>query len=221
MEKIVNIDELKPLGYNLMRISRLVKKGKLGNLGYGFYTNNPNLFRLNKDETIIKINELLDSFPISPKRVIYSSSSLNPYINQLISSTTYIVEVEKEYVQMVFTLLKEEYKGNVLLKPNRFEKNNYWNPNIIYVKELFKRSPVNEDGTITIEKLVVDLLTDEDIYSLYSGVDIDSAIDILLKNYLINYKTLISYASRKNRKQQLLERIRQYIPQEILKEIEK
>lgn len=216
MEKLVAKANLYAMGFHAMSISRLTKKKELGNLGYGFYVNSPNILHFENDAMMHKINSLLDSFPFVPNRVVFSSMSLNFCINQLISGTTYIVEVEKEYLQSVFELIKENFNGTVLLKPSKENKINYWSPNAIYVTELFKRSPVNKNGTITIEKLIVDLLFDKEIFSLYSGQDIDSAIDILCNKYTINYKTLFSYASRRNRKHQLLDRINKYIPKEIL-----
>ena len=101
MSEIVNIKDLHAKGLNNMAISRLVSKGIVGNLGYGFYVYNPNSFHLDYDETLIKINNLLNEFPIKPHRMIFSSISLNYCINQLISSTTYVVEVEKEYLEAV------------------------------------------------------------------------------------------------------------------------
>ena len=219
MEKLITKNNLYAKGLNDMSISRLTKKKNLGNLGYAFYVNNPNILEFENDETMLKINSLLDELPIIPNRVVFSSISLNFCINQLISGTTYVVEVEKEYLQTVFELLKENLNNLVLLKPDKESKINYWSPNAIYVVELFKRSPVNKNGTITIEKLIVDLLFDEEINSLYSGQDIDSAIDIICTNYTINYKTLFSYATRRNRKRQLLERINEYIPKEILEAV--
>lgn len=216
MEKMINIAYLKAQGLNAMAVSRLVKKEVIGNLGYGFYINHPSNLKLVNDDLMIKINKLLDDYPMTPNRVVFSSISLNFCINQLISSTTYIVEVEKEYLQSVFVTLKESFDNVVLLKPTKEDKLNYWVPNAIYVVELFKRSPINKDGSMTIEKLVVDLLFDENIHSLYSGQDINSAIDLLCNKYTINFKTLFFYATRKNRKQQLLERINKYIPKEIL-----
>ena len=187
--KIITKAELYEKGLNAMSVSRLTKKGFLGNLGYGFYIEKPNNMKFENDEVMSKINSLLDDFPLTPNRVVFSSTSLNFCINQLISGTTYVVEVEREYLQSVFELLKESHKGVVLLKPDREDKINYWKPDAIYVTELFKRSPINKDGTMTIEKLIVDLLFDEEIYSLYSGEDIDSAIDVLCSKYPINYKT--------------------------------
>lgn len=216
MTNIVTKEELSATGITDMGISRLTNKGRLGNLGYGFYINNPNILHFENDKTMAKVNSLLDSFPFVPNRVVFSSISLNFCINQLISGTTYIVEVEKEYLQSVFELLKDNFKGVVLLKPDKESRINYWAPNAIYVTELFKRSPVNKDGTIRAEKLIVDLLFDENIYSLYSDQDVDSAIDILCSKYIVNYKTLFSYATRRNRKNQLLDRVKKYIPKEIL-----
>lgn len=219
MSNTLNYSKIIKPSLNKMTISRLVRGKILGNLGYGFYVENPNPFTLKNDDLMIKINKLIDKFPVSPKRITYSSISLNFCINQQISATTYIVEVEREYLQSVFELIKSNFKNTVLLKPSREDKLNYWEPNSIYVVELFKRSPVNEDGSITIEKLIVDLLFDKDISSLYSGQDVDSAIDILNSKYTINYKTLFAYASRKEKKKQLLERIEKYIPSEILEVI--
>ena len=215
MDKLITNKDLIKSGLNQMAISRLVNKGKLGNLGYGFYTKNPNYLHLDSDSTTDKINKILDSFPFVPRKVIFSSISLNFCINQLISNTTYIVEVEKEYTQNVFELLKKNFSNTVLLNPTKEDKINYWKPNTIFVVELFKRSPTNKDGSMTIEKLITDLLFDTDIFTLYSGQDIDSAIDVLCSKYTINYKTLFSYATRKNRKTKLLERINKYIPKEI------
>lgn len=217
MKDLIVKTDLCEKGINAMGISRLIKKGALGNLGYGFYIESPNILHFDNDEIMIKINSLLDNFPFVPNRMIFSSISLNFCINQLISNTTYVVEVEKEYIQSVFEILKENLYSVVLLKPDKESRINYWVPNVIYVTELFKRSPVNKDGTITIEKLIMDLLFDENIYSLYSSQDIDLAIDILCSKYVINYKTLFSYAARRNRKNQLLNRINKYIPKEILK----
>ena len=219
MNNIINAINLKNQGLNAMAISRLVRKEAIGNLGYGFYTNHPNNLKLENDDLMLIINKLLDNYPFAPKRVVFSSISLNFCINQLISSTTYIVEVEKEYLQSVFMTLKNNFNNVILLKPTKEDKLNYWAPNAIYVVELFKRSPVNKDGSMAIEKLIVDLLFDENTYSLYSGHDIDSAIDILCSKYTINYKTLFFYATRKNRRHQLLERINKYIPKEILEVI--
>ena len=213
--EIINIKQLKNDKINLMAISRLIKKGELGNLGFGFYIKNPHFLKFENDNLMRKINKLLDDFPIIPSRVVFSSISMNFCINQLISSTTYIVEVEKEYLQAAFELLKEKTNCVVLYKPNKEDKINYWQPNIIYIKELFKRGPVNIDGTITIEKLIVDLLFDEDFCSLYSSQDIELAVSTLCANYVVNYKTLLAYATRKNRKKELLNAIWPYIPPDI------
>ena len=206
-------------GLSAPSFTRLVKEGELGNLGFGLYTNRPKFLSLPADETINTINEVLNSYPIPPKRAILSSISLNFCINQLISSTTYVVEVEKEYLQSAFELLKTKLSNVILIKPSKKERINYWTPNAIYLEELFSRSPTTEDGSFATEKLIVDLLFDETIYSLYSGKDIESAIEVICTSYTINYRTLLSYAKRRGKKEQLLNRIRQYFPKEVLEVI--
>lgn len=200
-----------------MAISRRVKKQELGNCGYGFYQTHPNVLSFDEDAVMNKIHALLKSFPLAPKNVVFCSSSLNFCINQQISSPTYLVEVEKEYIWSVFESLKSIFPHRVvLLKPNQEDKLNYWRTGAIYVVELFKRSPLDPNGMMSTEKLVVDLLCDEDIYSLYSGIDIEYALDTLCSRYVINYRTLFAYASRKGKPDLVLGRIRPYIPKEIL-----
>ena len=216
MENLLALTKFRKQGLNLMSISRKIKKNEIGNLGFGFYCSNPNLLILEKDLISRKINRLLDGFGFKPERVVFSSISLNFCINQLISSNTYIVEVEKEYIEATFTLLKEKFGDLVLFKPSDNDKALYWEQNKIYVVELFKRSPVNKDGTMTIEKLIVDLLFDKNLSSLYSGKDIESAIEVLCTKYCINYKTLFAYAKRRNRGKELYSYISKYIPSQIL-----
>ncbi len=206
------------LGYsNPMAVSRSIKSGVLSNAGFGYYSISPKQrLTFDSDETFRIINSILDSFPIAPRRVLFSSASLNFCINQQISSTTYIVEVEKDYVMSSFLLLRERLSARtVLLSPKRRERENYWTPKAIYVYPLFSRSPNNELGTMEIEKLIVDLLTDERIFSLYSGIDVQMAINTLCARYDINYQTLFAYAQRKGKKEYVYQSIEKYIPKEI------
>lgn len=212
---ILSVNYLMSQGKNAMSISRLTKNNQLGNLGYGYYTNKPVPLILDSDSTMKKIIRILDRFPFPPERAIFSSISLNFCINQTISSTTYIVEVEKEYSQMVFNALKAELSNHVLYKPTKEEKMNYWQPNTIYVVDLYSKSPTIKSGMFTIEKLIVDLLFDEEIYSLYSGLDIEQAVEVLCTHYTLNYKTLFAYASRRGKKDVLFQKIANYLPSEI------
>ena len=217
MENILTLSTLTSQGKSPMSVSRLVNAGKLGNLGFGYYTDKPSILRFDTDFTIRKINRLLDQFPFPPARAVFSSISLNFCINQTITSTTYIVEVEKEYSQMVFEILKDKLNNVVLYKPSKEEKINYWKPDAVYVVELYSKSPTNKDGTFTIEKLIVDLLFDEEMYSLYSGQDIEQAIQLLCTRYTVNYRTLFAYASRKRKRKELYQTVEKYIP-EVIKE---
>lgn len=221
MNTMVTISELQRVGMYPMAVSRRVKKQELGNFGFGFYQTHPHVLAFDEDAVMAQIHTLLKSFPLPPKNVVFCSSSLNFCINQQISSPTYLVEVEKEYIWSVFESLKSIFPNRVvLLKPNQEDKLNYWRPGAIYVVELFKRSPLDPNGMMNIEKLVVDLLCDEDIYSLYSGIDIEYALDALCSRYVINYRTLFAYASRKGKRDLVLKRIRRYIPAEILEIVE-
>lgn len=219
MEEYLEKQKMLSSGSNLMTISRKVKRGELSNLGYGYYAENRKTLHFNLDETMQAIEKILDEFPMTPKHAIFSSISLNFCINQLISSTTYIVEVEKGYDQSVFEFLKNRLDNVILLNPDEGMKINYWKPNAIYIYELYTRAPTNKNGTTCIEKLIVDLLVDKKHITLFSGSDVTMSIERLCKEYAVNYQTLLSYASRRGKKKEVLTAIQDYIPSPILERI--
>lgn len=179
---------------------RALANGEISSLGYGFVTV-PALARLTlkTDEITEKINALLNSLALPPKRVVFSSRSLNPFINHLITTPTYIVEVEKDCMEIVFDMLRNEFPGKTLWAPNEEERLRYGWPGTIWLYPLLTKSPTLNDGSIAIEKLIVDLICNPHYSRLFSGTDIEQALFFLSKRYEINFRTLFAYAKRKGK----------------------
>lgn len=218
MEKVWDKQYMLQTAHNEMGISRLVKNKKYSKLGYNYFVkySKPYL-SFDYNDTMRKIAYILKRFPVKPKFVIFSSISLNFCINQQITSTTYILEIEKDYIDTVFDLLKNSFKNVVLKCPSEKDKIAYWKPNAIYIYPLFSRSPINANGTFSLEKLVVDLLFSHKLSNLYSGNDIKEAIDTLFRKYHVNYMTLFAYAKRRNKEKELYSIINPYMP-DVIKE---
>ena len=179
---------------------RAVLASKVTSFGYGYMLQAPlKKFSLESDAVSIRINALLDSFAFPPKRVVFRSSSLNPYINHLIANGVYIVEVEKDYLEASFDALRFSLPNRVLLSPSIAERERYLEPGIVLLYPLMSKAPVSSNGTIRIEKLLVDLAVTPIYRALYSGKDLEQAIGLLLDGHAINFRTLFAYASRKRK----------------------
>lgn len=179
---------------------RAYLKGSISSLGYDYIAIPPlkNL-ALEEDATTREIKKVFSTFPFVPSRVVFSSASLNPFINQLIAHSSYVVEVEKEYLQPFFDVLRTVLMNRVLLNPSIEERTRYYEPGIVCIYPLMTKSPVSKDGIVKLEKLIVDLIVSDRYRVLYSGFDIRQALTIICNQYAINYRTLFAYAARKRK----------------------
>ena len=183
---------------------RAVLEGRISSLGYGLIAIPAmQTFSLEKDAVADRIKVLLESFAFPPAHVVFYSASLNPFINQLIAHGIYVVEVEKSYLETCFDALRAGLKNRVLLNPSTQERIRYYEKGLVCLYPLMSKSPVDKNGSIRIEKLVVDLLVSPRYSLLFSGSDIAQAICLLTSNYALNYHTLFAYASRKRKAQEV------------------
>lgn len=194
-------------------------EGRISSLGYGYIAIPAwKSFVAEEDEVTRRIHNVLSSFAFPPSHVVFSSLSLNPYINQLIAHPSYIVEVEKEYLQPSFDALRATLKNRVLLNPSEEERVRYYEPGIVCLYPLMSKSPVSKDGTMRVEKLLVDLIVSPRYRSIVSGPDIRQGLSIICNEYAVNYRTLFAYAARKRKVQEVYMALEE-IAEEQLKEM--
>ena len=189
---------------------RAVLKRKISSIGYGFFAE-PALRKLvlEGDDTAKKLNELLDTFLFRPKRVVFSSASLNPFINQLISTPTYIVEVEKDFLEPFFEIARDEFPGRVFFAPTEKERLRYGWPGTILLYPLLTKSPTSKDGAMPIEKLIVDLICSPRYFTLFSGEDVEQALHLLADGHEMNLRTIFAYAKRKKKEAIVFEKLKE------------
>jgi hypothetical protein len=121
-----------------------------------------------------------------------------------------VVEVEKSAVEAVFALLSVDFKY-VYLNPDRVLFERYINSKeeVIIVKHLNSEAPTITDHHIvfpTLEKLLVDMLIDENLFSAQQG-ELDYIFKTAYKKFTFNESKMKRYAARRNRVKELETRI--------------
>ncbi len=117
-----------------------------------------------------------------------------------------VIEVEKEAAEQVFNYLNENYK-NVFLNPDNeiFELYISSLDEIIIVKNLISESPfekINKINIPTLEKLLVDMLIDKELFAAQQG-EIEFIFKTAFSKYALNKLQMKRYAMRRNREKKI------------------
>jgi hypothetical protein len=190
------------------RVYELVKKGVLTRIGKG-------VFKLGESQHFTpKIdNHLKSIFRRITKELPYAdvcvweTSFLNHLMLHQPSNFNTMVEAEREVTNSVFNLLRSN-KYQVFLNPDReiIQNHLYDQKHYIIVKTLVSESPlqkIENVTTVTIEKILVDLFCDTILFEPYQGIERKRIYQEAFKQYSINEKTLLRYADRRKRKDEL------------------
>ena len=123
-----------------------------------------------------------------------------------------IIETERDSLEAVFHFLKEKYK-KVYLKPDKHIVEHYLleMKDIIIVQHLVSEAPlqmVNNIPTVTLEKLLVDLIHGKNIFYYYQGYELQNIFQRAFDKYTINKSRLLRYADRRKKKVEILDIIK-------------
>ena len=183
---------------SLWVLGDLMRIGRISALGFGLYqASQKEEFHLelsDYEQCLFEMSKI--EFPNSPS-CIFSTAWLDSKLDLHGGPDITIIETEKDKVFGLYYLLHGKEKRGVMVEPKEHDLEMYFSPGNVVVKKLFSKSPVREDGSIRIEKLMVDLLSDRLIQYFYRGVDFAEFIQSLVQNYAVNYSTLLTYAKRR------------------------
>jgi hypothetical protein len=137
----------------------------------------------------------------------WSSAWYSDYMIHQPFSSFYIFETEKDTMESLFNIFKEN-KLNPYLKPDRsiLENYAYRSKYPIVIKQFHNRSPLILIDNIVlprIEKLLVDLFCDKDYFYIYQGQEMKNIFRNIFKTYDIDYSKLLNYADRRENKDKL------------------
>ncbi|WP_284653510.1 DUF6577 family protein [Flavobacterium terrisoli] len=190
-------------------MSKLTKAGKLRRPYRGMYTLSlKKVFHPEITPSLKKMyNKVHREYPFV-NCCVWDSRWLNSFMRHQPFKQYIIIEVEKDVLSQAFNSINESNK-NVFLNPdsNIFD---YYISNVneaIIIKPLVSEAPVNNEGNIVIpslEKLLVDMLTDKDLFAAQQG-EIEDIFLNAFEKYAINESRMKRYAIRRNRENEVID----------------
>ncbi len=197
-------------GSNLYwRIYKLTHSGILKRVGRGLYTIGkefiyfPNITHSQK----VLYNKIKKQFPLI-NICIWNTKCLNEFMIHQPGRFYQIIEVDKDATESVFYFLREKHT-NIFLSPSIDILNRYIadKKEVTIITHLVSEAPIqkiNKITTITIEKLLVDIFSDEVLFSAQQGQEMVNIFQTAYEKYTINESKLLRYANRRKKKDAIL-----------------
>jgi len=190
------------------RIYKLVQTGRLQRIGRGKYVLGKEQKYINAvSAKEIKISNLIKKeFPFI-NYCIWTTSILTEFSQHLSAFQFIIVEVEKETLESVYFTLKDNFNPT-FKKPSReiVEEFISSKPNSVIINSFVTESPIQKIinvPTSTLEKLLVDLYCDKNLYYFVQGNELLNIYKNAFNKYTINQSKLLRYADRRRKKKQI------------------
>ena len=144
---------------------------------------------------------------------VWRNSIINEFMLHQPGIFFIFVEVERIGVDAVFDLLRDHYP-NVYKQPTAEVFDNYvtYQNNAIIVISLISEAPltkVEEVPTISLEKLLVDLVRETKLHEAVQGAELTYVFREAINKYVVNKTKLLRYASRRGVKKLVEKRIEQ------------
>jgi len=192
------------------RLYYFSKKGNIARIAKG-------IFAIDKNKTYKPIpeivenklyNELIGRFPLA-KFCIWNTKLFNEFMLHQPARFYTLVETEKDVSEFVFNFLKEN-NYEVFLNPNEKLLNQYafFSNKTLIVKYLITESPIQtieNIPTITIEKLLIDLFCDTQIFAAQQESELDNIFTSAFSTYTVDKTKLLRYSSRRGKKSEITE----------------
>lgn len=191
-------------------INDLVKQGKAVRVGRGVYLIAPKKqFSPVMSATAKSACSLLaDKFRYLDVTVT-DTGFLSEFMNLQPFSTVVTLEVKKSAVNAILSAMRkagfDAYDKNDYPKMQRYITTAQ---PILIRPELAINPTIAKDCNVrlaNIEKTLVDLVCDEDIYGQYQGEELQNIFQNATKRYAINYSQLLKYAGARKRKETVMQ----------------
>jgi hypothetical protein len=192
------------------KIHNLKKKHIISSVSRDFFTlQYKPVFVPNISERDYKtFSKIQKQFPIL-KCCIWSTQIINEFMLHIPVQHVTILQVEKEAIEPVYDFLKEQ-KQNVFIQPEEKEIERYvfQSESAIVLEPLVTKSPVqqaNKVTTITLEKLIIDLLSNQKLFAPFQGNEMIHILNTAYNRYSLHFTTLFHYAKRRRKEFELTE----------------
>ena len=190
-------------------LNNLVKKGLLERTGRGKYSIGLN----RKTYTPPLENEIKGIYGLIYEEkpllecCVWRTSIINEFTLHQPGRFAQMVEIERDGLDAVFDLLRDNYP-NVYLNPSDELLDRYiaYQNDAIIIIPLTSEAPtqmVEKIRTITIEKLLVDLICEPKLHETFQGSELNYIFREAFEKYPINKDKMFRYARRRKRKEKV------------------
>lgn len=204
------------------RIYDLKKKDIIKTIGRGLYViSYKPKYKPVLTENVLKIARKTSERFKDIKYCIWESQWLNEFTQHQTSNQMIVVEVEKEFTESLYYFLNDSLRMDFFLNPDEKEIEFYISESTVpvVIKRLVTRAPISKlkDRKIvvpiaTLEKIMVDLFADENLFHFYQGSELIYIFERILDRYSINLTKLFSYAKRRKKEEEIKQFISKHIP---------
>lgn len=193
------------------RIYHLKNKHVITTISRGFFTLSykPIFKPLVEDPERSLFSKIEKHFP-SIKLCIWSTKIVDEFMLHIPGKFISILQVEKEALEPVYRFLKDQNIRDVYIQPEEkeIERYIYETQTAIVLLPIVSKSPtqkVKDISTTTLEKLIVDLYCDKNLFAAFQGSEFVHIINNAYKRYSIDFTKLFHYAKRRGKENELID----------------
>ena len=191
------------------RVHNLVQSGVIQRVGRGIYRlGKSNLFQMDLSPQIKKIaHSIKKEFPYT-NFCVWELAVINFFSHNLINFNLFFIDVERDAVDAVYYKLKESQKNVVNIRKTYDDISDL--AGNICIRPLVSHAPLQKQAKIqvaTLEKILVDLATDKEFFP-FQGNEIFAIYENAFEKYTINESSMLRYAARKEKKENIKEIIK-------------
>jgi hypothetical protein len=144
------------------------------------------------------------------KSCIWSTRIVGEFMLHFPNQFITVLQVEKEAIEPVYDFLKEQKYRHLFIQPEEkeIERYVYESDSSIVLQTLVTKSPVMKTGTtttITLEKLLIDLISDKKLFATFQGNELIHIINTAYNRYAMDFTKLLHYAKRRRKEFELME----------------
>ena len=179
-------------------LSRKMADKEIFSAGKGWYSKIRDEFELNIEPLSEVISILKTSFPLLDFSC-WSTEQLNSYTHHVLSKHLIFIYLDSDSFPSVLSILKD--KGfSVYANPNKKEIEKYFtvSERTVILRQGITKQPKAIDGASPIEKMLVDMILENNKLSFMSEADINSILNSVALSGRISIATMESYAKRRD-----------------------
>jgi len=198
----------------IWKINQLVKNKRITRVGRGVYlVSYKAKFSQSISNTAKRVCKILTESLKYLDLTITDTSTLGEFMTLRPFSTVVNIEVRKAAINAAVTTLRRE-KVQVYIKSDYPKLERYVDSNqpILISKELSVNPTMQKDSNVrlaTIEKILVDLVSDADIYGQYQDTELLNIYRNATEMYAINYSQLLKYAAARGKKEEVVSNLQE------------